>query len=168
MVCWDVEGHGCLRFNMGGINISGRIKQSFYPRTRHGELKVISMIYAPPYLIRRRRRRWSRSHARNVSDGNPGSTHDGKHWKANNGAPLLLRSITRSRRHHTTRQRGTDLSSRTVTSSLSGVSVTHDEYRTFYGGSSCLATGDQTTVINMASTSNHGMTHDHGKRLSTK
>src|SRR3954464_11765190 len=39
----------------GGINISGRIKQSFYPRTRHGELKVISMIYAPPYLIRRRK-----------------------------------------------------------------------------------------------------------------
>src|SRR3954470_18272329 len=53
MVCWDVEGHGCLRFHMGGINISGRIKQSFYPRTRHGELKVISMIYAPPYLMRR-------------------------------------------------------------------------------------------------------------------
>src|ERR1043165_6398456 len=53
MVCWDVEGHGCLGFHMGGINISGRIKQSFYPRTRHGELKVISMIYAPPYLIRR-------------------------------------------------------------------------------------------------------------------
>src|SRR3954468_18544086 len=38
----------------GGINIGGRIKQSFYPRTRLGELKVISMIYAPPYLIRRR------------------------------------------------------------------------------------------------------------------
>ena len=38
---------------MGGIHISGRIKQSFYPRTRHGELKVISMIYAPPYLLRR-------------------------------------------------------------------------------------------------------------------
>src|SRR4051812_20453045 len=53
MVCWDVEGHGCLGFHMGGINISGRIKQSFYPRTRHGELKVISMIYAPPYLIGR-------------------------------------------------------------------------------------------------------------------
>src|SRR4051812_8093563 len=37
----------------GGINIRGRIKQSFYPRIKHGELKVISMIYAPPYLIRR-------------------------------------------------------------------------------------------------------------------
>src|SRR4051812_43802796 len=53
MVCWDVEGHGCLGFHLGGINISGRIKQSFYPRTRHGELKVISMIYSPPYLMRR-------------------------------------------------------------------------------------------------------------------
>src|SRR3954464_10856820 len=53
MVCWDVEEHGCLGFHMGGIHISGRIKQLFYPRTRHGELKVISMIYAPPYLIRR-------------------------------------------------------------------------------------------------------------------
>src|SRR3954467_5818734 len=39
----------------GGINISGRINRSFYPRTRNGELKVISMIYAPPYLIRRRK-----------------------------------------------------------------------------------------------------------------
>src|SRR3954469_14389398 len=37
------------------MNMSGRIKQSFYPRTRHGELKVISMIYAPPYLMRRRK-----------------------------------------------------------------------------------------------------------------
>ena len=35
------------------------------------------------------------------------------------------------RRQHMTRQRDTDLSSRTVTNSLSGVSVTHDEYRTF-------------------------------------
>src|SRR4051812_26609720 len=77
----------------GGINISGRIKQSFYPRTRHGELKVISMIYAPPYLIRRRRRRCSRSHARIVSDGNPESTQGDKHWKENNGCKLLLRSI---------------------------------------------------------------------------
>src|SRR3954465_15500698 len=53
MVCWDVEGNGCVGFHMGGINISGRIKQSFYPRTRHVSRKVISMIYAPPYLIRR-------------------------------------------------------------------------------------------------------------------
>ena len=40
-------------FHLGGKNMSGRIKQSFYPRTRHGEMKVISMIYAPPYLMRR-------------------------------------------------------------------------------------------------------------------
>src|ERR1043165_77563 len=75
MVCWDVEGHGCLGFHMGGINISGRIKQSFYTRTRHGELKVISMIYAPPYLIRRRRSEGEvdRSRTRNVSDDNPGA-----------------------------------------------------------------------------------------------
>src|SRR3954470_13508849 len=59
----------------GGINIGGRIKQSFYPRTRHGELKVISMIYAPPYLIRRRRSEGEvdRSRTRNVSDDNPGA-----------------------------------------------------------------------------------------------
>src|SRR3954463_4682244 len=52
MVCWDVEDM-VVWVSYGGINISGRIKQLFYPRTRHGELKVISMIYAPPYLIRR-------------------------------------------------------------------------------------------------------------------
>src|ERR1043165_1129314 len=116
---------------MGGINISGRIKQSFYPRTRHGELKVISMIYAPPYLIRRRSEGdVDRSRTRNVSEGDHKSTQGGKLWKTINGAPLLLRSITRSRRHHTTRQRDTDLLSRTVTNNLSGVSVTHDEYHT--------------------------------------
>src|SRR3954471_13502940 len=104
MVCWDVEGHGCLRFHMGGINISGRIKQAFYPITRHGELKVISMIYAPPYLMRRRRRRCSRSHARIISVGNPESTQGDKHWKTINGAPLLLRSDTTIRKaaHDTT------------------------------------------------------------------
>src|SRR4051812_11474244 len=114
----------------GGINIGGRIKQSFYPRTRHGDLKVISMIYAPPYLIREsapKVKSIARSHR---LDGNPEGTQGGKHWKASNGAPLLLRSTTRSRRQHIARQRHTDLSSRTVTNSLSGVSVTHDKYRT--------------------------------------
>src|SRR3954452_5111471 len=88
----------------GGINISGRIKKSFYPRTRHGEMKVISMIYAPPYLIRRRRSEGEvdRSRTRNVSDDNPESTQGDKHWKAVNGAPLLLRSTSRSRRPHNT------------------------------------------------------------------
>src|SRR3954471_6741578 len=96
----------------GGINISSRIKQSFYPRTRHGELKVISMIYAPPYLTRRRAEgEVERSRTRNVSEHSRRSTHEGKHWKAIKGAPLSLRRNTRSRRHHTTRQRGTDLSS---------------------------------------------------------
>src|SRR3954470_15366518 len=91
----------------GGTNIIGRIKQSFYPRTRHGELKVISMIYAPPYLIRRRAEgEVDRSRSRNVSDGNPGSTQGDKHWKASNGAPLLLRSNTRSRRQHNTTHYG--------------------------------------------------------------
>src|ERR1044072_4132169 len=72
MVCWDVEEHGCLGFHMGGINISGRIKKSFYPRTMHGELKFISMIYAPPYLIGRRSEGdVDRSQTRNVSDDNP-------------------------------------------------------------------------------------------------
>ena len=85
---------------MGGINISGRIKQSDYPRTRHGELKVISMIYAPPYLIRRRRPEGEvdRSRTRNVSDDNPGSTQGEEHWRTINGAPLLLRSNTTTRK----------------------------------------------------------------------
>src|SRR3954462_12211072 len=122
MVCWDVEGHGCLGFHMGGINISGRIKQSFYPRTSHGELKVISMIYAPPYLIRGRSEGdVDRSRTRNVSERSRGSTHEGNTGKQATVAPLLLRSNTRSRRHNTTRQRGTDLSSRTVTNNLSGI-----------------------------------------------
>src|SRR3954465_4141594 len=132
MVCWDVAEHGCLGFHMGGINISGRIKQSFYPRTRHGELKVISMIYAPPYLIRRRKPKVkSIARTRNVSDDNPKSTQDDKHWKANNGAPLLLRSNTTTKKatHDTATRYGTIVE--TITNSLSGASVTHDGYRTF-------------------------------------
>src|ERR1041384_8298438 len=82
MVCWDVEERGCLGFYMGDINISGRIKQSFYPRTRHGELKVISMIYAPPYLLRRRSEGdVDRSRTRNVSERSRGSTHEGNTGK---------------------------------------------------------------------------------------
>src|SRR4051812_13148472 len=58
----------------GGINISGRIKQSFYPRTTHGELKVISITYAPPHQRRRRAEgEVDRSGTRNVSDDNPGA-----------------------------------------------------------------------------------------------
>src|ERR1041384_191259 len=102
MVCWDVEEHGCLGFHMGGINISGRIKQSFYPRTRHSELKVISMIYAPPYLIRRRSEGGvDRSRTRNVSDDNPGA-HKTATLESNQRCTTILRSITRSRRQHNT------------------------------------------------------------------
>src|SRR3954470_12050735 len=75
-------------FHLGGMNISGRIKQSLYPRTRLGDLKVISIIYAPPYLMTRRSQRCSRSHARIVSEGNPESTQDDKHWKAINEQSL--------------------------------------------------------------------------------
>src|ERR1041384_7550162 len=103
MVCWDVERHGCLGVHMGGINISGRIKQSFYPRTRHGELKVISMIYAPPYLTRRRSEGdVDRSRTRNVSESSRSSTHEGNTGKQSTVAPLLLRSNTRSIRHKAT------------------------------------------------------------------
>src|SRR4051812_25919189 len=131
MVCWDVEGHGCLGFHMGGINISGRIKQSFYPRTRHGELKVISMIYAPPYLIRRRAEgEVDRSRTHNVSDDNPGA-HKTATLESKQRCTTITTEQHKTKRHHTTRQRGTGLSSRTDTNSLSGVSVTHDEYRTF-------------------------------------
>ena len=42
------------------------------------------------------------------------------------------------------------LPSRAVTNRLSGALVTHDEYRTLIYSSSCLATSDQSTVINMS------------------
>src|SRR3954471_24312326 len=107
------------------MNISGRIKQSFYPRTRHGELKVISMIYAPPYLIRRRSEGdVDRSRTHNVSDDNPG---------AHKTATLesKQRSTSRSKDNTTQRTTASHLPSRAVTNRLSGASVTHDEYRTF-------------------------------------
>ena len=50
MVCWDVEEHGYLGFHMGGINISGRIKQSFYPIPRqvmHERLASRSSLVTP-------------------------------------------------------------------------------------------------------------------------
>src|SRR4051812_49331998 len=69
-------------FHLGGMNISGRIKKSVYPRTRHGELKVISMIYAPPYLTRRRSEGdVDRSRTRNVSEGTRSNTHEGNTGK---------------------------------------------------------------------------------------
>src|SRR3954466_13513472 len=88
------------------------------------------MIYAPPYLIRRRvEGEVDRTLA--SSPTVPGSTQDGKHWKANNGAPLLLRSNTRSRRQHNTTHYGIAPTVESGTNKLSGASVTHDEYRPF-------------------------------------
>src|SRR3954470_15588362 len=46
------------------------------------ELKFISMIYAPPYLMRIRNRRCSRSEARIVSESTRGSTQEGNTRKA--------------------------------------------------------------------------------------
>src|SRR3954467_9551046 len=106
MVCWDVEDMA-VWVSYGGINISGRIKQSFYPRTRHGELKVISMIYAPPYLIRRSVPKVkSIDHELATSPTITREHTRRQHWKASNGAPLLLQSTTRSRRQHNTTHYG--------------------------------------------------------------
>src|SRR3954462_9956488 len=106
MVCWDVEGHGCLGFHMGGKNISGRIKQSFYPRTRHGELKVISMIYAPPYLMRRRKPKVkSVARTRNVYDDNPGA-----HKMATLESKQRLHTITTE--HHKIKKASHDTATR--------------------------------------------------------
>src|SRR3954471_8203093 len=114
----------------GGINISGRIKQSFYPRTRHGELKVISMIYAPPYLIGRRAEgEVDRTLATSptvtpiAQDGNTGKQTTVHHYYY--GAPQDQEGNTIQR---TT---ASHLPSRAVTNKLSGASVTHDAYRTF-------------------------------------
>ena len=139
---------------MGGINISGRIKQSFYPRTRHGELKVISMIYAPPYLMRRRKPK-VKSIAR--SQRHPSVTpvaHKTATLEASNEQAFYYYEANTSKHQQegNTIQRTTasHLPSRVVTNRLSGALVTHDGYRTLIYSSSCLATGDQTTVINMA------------------
>ena len=116
-----MEGHGCLGFHMGGINISGRIKQSFYPRTRHGELKVISMIYAPPYLMRRRKPKVkSTDHELATSPTITPSTQDGNTGKQATVHHYYYGATHQQGKHHTTRQRDTDLPSRTVTSRLSG------------------------------------------------
>ena len=85
------------------------------------------MIYAPPYLII--------IYARIISDGNPKSTQDGKHWKASNEQAFYYYEANTSKHQQegNTIQRtaASHLPSRMVTNKLSGVSVTHDEYRTF-------------------------------------
>ena len=115
-------------FHLGGMSISGRIKQSIYPRTRHGELKVISMIYAPPYLKRRRSEGdVDRSRTRNVSDDNLGA-----HKTANTGKQSMVHHYYygASQDHEGNTIQCTTAShllSRTVTIRLSGASVTHDD-----------------------------------------
>src|ERR1041384_2929191 len=133
MVCWDVEEHGCLGFHMGGINISGRIKQSFYPRTRHGELKVISMIYAPPYLIRRSVPKVkSNDHelatSPTITPGAPKAANTGKQATVHHDYYGASHDQEGNTIQRTTASR---LPSRAVTNRLSGALVTHDEYHTF-------------------------------------
>src|SRR3954465_5496757 len=94
------------------------------------------MIYAPPYLMRRRNRMCSRSHARVVSEDNPESTQDGKHWKAiNEQALYYYEAITSNHQQEgNTRHRtsASHLPSRAVTNRLSGASVTHDDTARLY------------------------------------
>src|SRR4051812_15425440 len=117
----------------GGINISGRIKQSIYPRTRHGELKVISMIYAPPYLIRR-----SVSKVKSIDHklATSPTVTPKAHKAANTGKQATVAhyyyEATPDQEGNTIqRTTASHLPSRAVTNRLSGASVTHDEYRTF-------------------------------------
>src|SRR4051794_17180599 len=69
-------GHSCLglfgRHKHEAVGSSNR--SILYLGT--SELKVISMICAPPYLMRRRSRRCSRSQTRNVSESTHGSTQE--------------------------------------------------------------------------------------------
>src|SRR4051812_27731091 len=76
------EGHGCLGLFEGNkYDVVGSSNRSII-YLGSSELKVISMIYAPPYLMRRRCRRCSRSQTRNVSESNRGSTQEEKTRKA--------------------------------------------------------------------------------------
>src|SRR3954470_14159558 len=74
--------HGCLGlFERHKYEVVGSSNRSIlYLGT--SELKVISMIYAPPYLLSSRCRRCSRSQARIVSEGNRGIKQEGNTGKA--------------------------------------------------------------------------------------
>src|SRR3954471_21031415 len=114
---------------MGGINISGRIKQSFYPRTRHGELKVISMIYAPPYLIRRTVPKVTSIDHELATSPTITREHTRRQIleSKQRASTILLRGTHEqapTRRQHDTT--ASHLPSRTVTIRLSGASVPHD------------------------------------------
>src|SRR3954471_11292862 len=123
-------GHGCLglfeRHKYKVVESSNR----FILYLGTSELKVISMIYAPPYLWRRRCRRCSRSQARIVSDSNRGSTQEGNTGKGNRRASIYYYEAITIKQHQegNTIQRTMvlHLSSRTVTNRISEVSVAHD------------------------------------------
>src|SRR3954463_3316181 len=128
MVCWDVEDM-VVWVSYGGINISGRIKQLFYPRTRHGELKVISMIYAPPYLIRRPVPKVKSID--NELATSPTATPVA-HKTTNTGKQATVAhyyyEATKDHEDNTIQRTTTShLPSRAVTNKLSGASVTHDD-----------------------------------------
>src|SRR3954468_4611054 len=86
-------GHGCLGlFERHEYEVVGSSNRSIlYLGT--SELKVLIMIYEPPYLMRRQFRRCSRSQTRNVSERYPRKHTRRKHWKWQpTSKNLLLRS----------------------------------------------------------------------------
>src|SRR3954464_2433859 len=91
------------------------------------------MIYAPPYLIRRRRSEGEvdRSRTRNVSDGNPESTRR-QTLESKQRLHHYYYGAPQDQEGHTIqRTTASHLPSRAVTNKLSGASITHDDGRTF-------------------------------------
>src|ERR1041385_3077678 len=124
-------GHGCLGlFERHKYEVVGSNNRSIL-HLGASELKVISMIYAPPYLMRRRNRRCSRSQARIVSESIRGSTQEVNTGKGNRRASIYYYEEITSKQHQegNTRQRSTvsHPSSRAVTNMLIRVFVTHDD-----------------------------------------
>src|ERR1041385_708849 len=103
-------GHGCLGlFERHKYEVVGSSNRSIL-HLGASELKFISMIYAPPYLMRRRSRRCSRSQARIVSERYPQKHTRSKHWKRKSPSKHLLLRINHeqesTRRQHETTQYG--------------------------------------------------------------
>ena len=90
------------------------------------------MIYAPLYLIRRIGAEGEVDRTLASSPKVTPIAHKTANTRKQATVAHYYYGATQQQgRQHTTRQHGTELSSRTVTSSLSGALVTHDEYRTF-------------------------------------
>src|SRR3954466_5531881 len=89
-------GHGYLGlFERHKYEVVGSSNRSIlYLGT--SELKVISMIYAPPYLMRRRSRRCSRSQTRNVSESTRGNTQEVNTRKEINGDAYITMKQSRA------------------------------------------------------------------------